>query len=104
MRELIGMHLEIIGVVPELIDPDRLHALLHAPDQARLLVGAEIETARSHEILEQFVESRSGGGIAHGRALLRNSSVAGPIASSGKTPSNPPAPMGGLRLPEKRPP
>src|SRR5439155_1079550 len=54
--ELLGMHLEVVEVVAEALQVERLYALGHTPRDARPLVAGEVESAGGAEMLEEHLE------------------------------------------------
>src|SRR5262249_12512599 len=58
--ELFRVDLEIVDVVGEARDVDRLHPLENPAHQARALVGREVEPARALQVVEERLEFRRG--------------------------------------------
>src|SRR5439155_23667689 len=95
---LAGMDLEIVGVLAEARHLDVLHALLHAPHQARPLVAPEVEASAALQVLEQSIEFAFRG-VVHKVAAARFIS-ARPMRSSGSTKSTWPVPIAACGMPK----
>ena len=50
------MHLEVVEVVAEALQVERLYALGHTPRDARSLVPGEVESTGGAEMLEERLE------------------------------------------------
>jgi hypothetical protein len=58
--EFLGVNLEVVDVAGVVLDVDRLHPLVDAPDQAGTLVPAKIKAAGALEVIQQRFEIGSG--------------------------------------------
>ena len=75
--ELVRMHLEIVAVVVEGLNPNLLHSLFHPPQETRPLVPSEVKAADTLEIFQQVFK----GGV--GLILLHRTSLA-PFSDQGR--------------------
>src|SRR5438477_1166940 len=97
------MHLEVVEVVAEALQVERLYALGHTPRDARSLVAGEVESAGGAEMLEERLEH-----AALFRLRLRHCTCpfitrvtsAGAISSSGRTKSTLPLSMAAPGMPK----
>src|SRR5437899_7684589 len=82
------MHLEVVEVVAEALQVERLYALGHTPGDARSLVAGEVESAGGAEMLEERLEHAALFRLRHCTCpFITSVTSAGAISSSGRTKS-----------------
>ena len=99
--ELLGMHLEVVEVVAEALQVERLYPLGHTPRETRPLVPGEVESAAHPEILEERLERPAVFRFHHWTCpFITSVTSAGAISSSGRTKSTLPLSMAAPGMPK----
>ena len=69
--ELLGVHLQVVGVAGVRGDPDNMHPLVHSAIQASPLVPREVEASAATEVFQQLLELGVDAVFIHGIGIGR---------------------------------